>query len=183
MKYSSISVRVMLLAWGSGRPAGVRDETAAFDDGADELGGLGGQRNGICRGLASSICACGSRREPGDRAASIFPELGDRRPAEQNKGTEPDEKFRGDLDNGISGGVLFFHAIFPLGFLGSALLTLAALKSGKRADDLLVINDLGTHPSSIGQEGKENDGEKIALFQEKRSFEAPSHNNCSETNN
>src|SRR5260370_15884503 len=55
-----------------------------------------------------------------------------------------------------------------------------ALRSCERADDHLVIDDLGTHPSSIGKESEENDGQEIPLLREKLSLDAPYYQNCSE---
>ena len=55
-----------------------------------------------------------------------------------------------------------------------------ALQIRERADDLLVVDNLRTHPSSIGKESEENDGQEIALLQEKLSLDAPYYQNCSE---
>ena len=64
---------------------------------------------------------------------------------------------------------------------GSLLLRLAiALQIRERVDDHLVIDDLGTHPSSIGKESEENDGQEIPLLREKLNLDAPYYQNCSE---
>src|SRR5260370_18955413 len=55
-----------------------------------------------------------------------------------------------------------------------------ALRSCERADDLLVVDNLRTHPSSIGKESEENDGQEIPLLREKLSLDAPYYQNCSE---
>src|SRR4029077_1525952 len=63
---------------------------------------------------------------------------------------------------------------------GSVLLSFGALLHCHGTNDLLVVENLGTNPSAIGKESKENDDEEISLLHEKLGLNAPNYQSCAE---
>jgi hypothetical protein len=59
-------------------------------------------------------------------------------------------------------------------------LSSGALLNCQGADHLLVVENLGTHPSAIGKKSKENDDEEIPLLHKKLGLNAPNYQNCAE---
>jgi hypothetical protein len=67
---------------------------------------------------------------------------------------------------------------------GSVLLSFgAALRNCQRTDDLLIVDNFGAHPSAIGKESKENDGEEVPLLHKKLGLNAPNYQSCAESRN